>query len=111
MRVRAHPRLVGAFVLGAIAILLVAIALLSSEGWFERKDRFSVYFPGSVKGLNRGAAPASVSDKTVSNALILKAGWRERHSRALSSLSWLGGPVAPRKATGKFISISSSMNR
>ncbi len=56
MTVKAHPRLVGAFVLGAVALLLVAIALLSSEGWFVRKDRFTVYFPGSVKGLNRGAS-------------------------------------------------------
>ena len=56
MTVKAHPRLVGAFVLGAVALLLAAIALLSSEGWFVRKDRFTVYFPGSVKGLNRGAS-------------------------------------------------------
>ncbi len=56
MTVKAHPRLVGAFVLGAVALLLVAIALLSSEGWFVRKDRFTVYFPGWVKGLNRGAS-------------------------------------------------------
>jgi len=54
--VKAHPRLVGAFVLGAVALLLVAITLLSSEGWFVRKDRFTVYFPGSVKGLNPGAS-------------------------------------------------------
>jgi len=35
--------------------VLVAVVLLSSGDWFVHRDRFSVYFPGSVKGLNRGA--------------------------------------------------------
>jgi len=52
---RTHPRLIGAFTLGAIALVLVAVVLLSSEDWFVHRDRFAVYFPGSVKGLNRGA--------------------------------------------------------
>ena len=56
MNARTHPRLIGAFVLGAIALVLTAVVLLSSGDWFVHRDRFAVYFPGSVKGLNRGAA-------------------------------------------------------
>ena len=57
MSARTHPRLVGAFVLGAVALLLGAVLALSSGDWFERRERFSVYFPGSsVRGLNKGAA-------------------------------------------------------
>jgi paraquat-inducible protein B len=53
---RTHPRLVGAFVLGAIALLLGAVLALGSREWFERRERFSMYFPGaSVRGLNKGA--------------------------------------------------------
>jgi paraquat-inducible protein B len=52
---KAHPRLVGAFVLGAIALVLAAIVALSSGNWLARRDRFALYFPGSVKGLDRGA--------------------------------------------------------
>jgi paraquat-inducible protein B len=52
---RTHPRLVGAFVLGAIALVLGAVLLLSGRDWMERRERFSVYFPGSIRGLNRGA--------------------------------------------------------
>jgi len=52
---KTHPRAVGAFVLGAIALLLAAIALLSSGNWFEPKSLFTVFFPGSVRGLNTGA--------------------------------------------------------
>jgi paraquat-inducible protein B len=51
-----HPRAVGVFILGALAILLVAIVALSSGPWFARRDRFALYFPGSVKGLEQGSA-------------------------------------------------------
>jgi paraquat-inducible protein B len=46
---------VGVFVLGAVALVLAAILALSSGNWLARRDRFSVYFPGSVKGLSMGA--------------------------------------------------------
>jgi paraquat-inducible protein B len=55
VRTPAHPRAVGAFVLGGVAIVLVAIVLLSSRTWFARTDRYCVVFPGSVKGLAAGA--------------------------------------------------------
>jgi paraquat-inducible protein B len=46
---------VGAFVLGAVALILAAIVVFSAGDWFARRDRFTVFFPGSVKGLNKGA--------------------------------------------------------
>ena len=56
MSAKVHPRLVGAFVLGAVLLALGAVLLLSSGDWFQPKTRFSVYFPGSVRGLSQGAA-------------------------------------------------------
>jgi paraquat-inducible protein B len=55
MSAKTHPRLVGAFVLGAIALVLAAIVFLSSGALFEQRDRFVVFFPGSVMGLQRGS--------------------------------------------------------
>jgi paraquat-inducible protein B len=52
---KTHPRAIGAFVLGSTALVLGAIVLLSSGNWFARRDRFTVFFPGSVRGLNQGA--------------------------------------------------------
>jgi paraquat-inducible protein B len=52
---RTHPRLVGAFVLGATCLVLASILLLGSGAWFEKRSDFAVFFPGSVKGLDRGA--------------------------------------------------------
>jgi len=56
MSAKTHPRLVGAFVLGATFLVLAAILLLSSGAWFEKKSYFAVFFPGSVKGLDKGSA-------------------------------------------------------
>lgn len=55
MSARAHPRLVGLFVLGALALGLGAVVLLSSGEWLARTDRFCAFFPGSVRGLNPGS--------------------------------------------------------
>lgn len=55
MSARTHPRLIGAFVLGAVALLLIGVIALSTGDWFEAKRRFAVFFPGSVRGLNHGA--------------------------------------------------------
>ncbi len=55
MSVRAHPRAVGVFVLGAVAIVLAAIVAFSSGDWFVAKDRCAIFIPGSVRGLNPGA--------------------------------------------------------
>ncbi len=51
----ANPALVGAFVLGALAILVAIILILGGGTLFERRVRFVVYFDESVKGLRRGA--------------------------------------------------------
>lgn len=56
MSAKTHPRAVGVFVLVAVALLLTAVVLLSSRGWLVETERFSVYFPGSVRGLSRGAS-------------------------------------------------------
>ena len=55
MSAKTHPRLLGAFVLGAIALVLAAVVFFSAGGWLQKRERFSVYFPGSVRGLNPGA--------------------------------------------------------
>jgi paraquat-inducible protein B len=38
-----------------VALVLAAIMVLSSGNWLARRDRFAVYFPGSVRGLDRGS--------------------------------------------------------
>jgi len=52
---RAHPRAVGAFVLGAVALVVGVVLALSSGEWFTPRDHFVIFFPGSVRGLDPGA--------------------------------------------------------
>lgn len=55
MSKRANPTLIGAFVVGAVVLAIVAILLLSSGELFVKKPHFALYFKGSVKGLNIGS--------------------------------------------------------
>ena len=50
-----RPRLVGLFVLGAAAVTLVGIALLSSGQLFSEHRTFVAFFPNAVGGLKPGA--------------------------------------------------------
>ena len=52
---RANPTLVGGFVLGAIVLALVGIAVFGSGRLFRETHPFVLYFSGSVNGLNLGA--------------------------------------------------------
>jgi phospholipid/cholesterol/gamma-HCH transport system substrate-binding protein len=54
MNKRISPTLIGAFVVGALALLVIAIIVLES-GWFRKTYQFVLYFQGSVNGLNVGA--------------------------------------------------------
>jgi paraquat-inducible protein B len=53
---RANPKLVGAFVLTAIALLVGAALVFGSFTLFETTRKFVVFFQGSVDGLTQGSA-------------------------------------------------------
>ena len=55
MNQRANPKLIGAFVVGAVALVVVGVLLLGGAKWLTEKRTFVAYFEGSVKGLNVGA--------------------------------------------------------
>ena len=52
---RASPTLVGAFVLGALALALGGLAVFGSGKLFRRTEQFVAVFSGSVNGLSVGA--------------------------------------------------------
>ncbi len=52
---RASARLVGAFVLVAMGLAVIGVVIFSSGTLFSQKERFVIYFDGSLAGLNRGA--------------------------------------------------------
>ncbi|MGW8282028.1 MAG: MlaD family protein [Gemmatimonadota bacterium] len=56
MASKASPRAIGGFVIGAIVLILAAIALLGSGSLFRKTFKYVTYFDGSVAGLDPGAA-------------------------------------------------------
>lgn len=52
---RADPALIGAFVLGAIALAVVTILLVAGDDWFRKRSQHMLYFEGAAHGLQVGA--------------------------------------------------------
>lgn len=51
----ANPTVIGGFVLGAVALVVIGILVFSSGAWLRERIFLVTYFPGSVQGLNVGA--------------------------------------------------------
>ncbi|RMF98454.1 MAG: MCE family protein [Gammaproteobacteria bacterium] len=55
MSKHANPTLIGAFVIGAIAVLAIGVTVFGGSEYFKQRTRFVSYFDGSVQGLRVGA--------------------------------------------------------
>ena len=55
MTKKANPKLIGAFVLGAVALAAIGVVIFGSGRFFAQKFEWVLFFPGSVKGLTVGA--------------------------------------------------------
>lgn len=55
MATKANPKLVGGFVVGAVALLVIAVALFGGGSLLVQRPRAGTYFKGSVAGLEVGA--------------------------------------------------------
>ena len=68
---QASPALVGAFVIGAIALIVTGLLVFGGTGWFVERNTYVAYFPGSVKGLRVGA-PVDFRGVTVGEVTDIK---------------------------------------
>ncbi|MDY6973533.1 MAG: MlaD family protein [Thermodesulfobacteriota bacterium] len=55
MSKQASKTLIGAFVVGAIALVVTGVLVFGSGKFFAEKSTFVMYFEGSLKGLNEGS--------------------------------------------------------
>jgi paraquat-inducible protein B len=55
MRKEANTKLVGAFVLGAIALIVIVFVIFGSGKFFQKSNNFVIFFQGDVIGLRVGA--------------------------------------------------------
>src|SRR4029453_7337171 len=55
MSLRANPTVIGAFVVGAVALLLVALLVWGGTGVFRTKLDYVLFFDSAVTGLTKGS--------------------------------------------------------
>ena len=55
MSARPNPAAIGAFVVGAVALVLAALVVWGGTGMFRTKDHYVLFFDGAVTGLGKGA--------------------------------------------------------
>lgn len=55
MSMRANPTAIGAFLIGAAAIVVGGSAVLASATWFEKRSTFVSFFSESINGMEVGA--------------------------------------------------------
>ena len=55
MSKKANPTLIGAFVVGAVALIIAGLFVYGSGRFFRERTKYVLYFEGSVKGLKVGA--------------------------------------------------------
>ena len=52
---RANPTMIGAFIVGAVALIVIGLLVFGRGHFFPEARKFVLYFDGSIKGLNVGA--------------------------------------------------------
>lgn len=55
MSIKANKAIIGAFVLGAVCLVVAGVAVFGSGRFFSPQHKYVMYFDGSVKGLSIGA--------------------------------------------------------
>lgn len=69
---RANPKIIGAFVIGAIALVVAGVLFFGSGNWFAKRYTYVMFFEGSVKGLNIGA-PVDFRGVRIGSVVDIKA--------------------------------------
>jgi len=81
MSKRASPPILGAFIVGGLILIAVAIIVVGSRGLLTRKSRLVLYFPGSVNGLLVGS-PVKYRGVTIGSVASIRISLSNADSRA-----------------------------
>lgn len=55
MSKKANPKTIGLFVIGSLVLLVAAVLMFSSSRFFAERNKYVVFFKGSVQGLQKGS--------------------------------------------------------
>jgi paraquat-inducible protein B len=82
MSKQANPTLIGAFVLGAVALAVITTLLLAGGTWFGERQQHVLYFEGAAQGLQVGAPVVFLGVK-VGTVKQIQLGFDEKSHRFL----------------------------
>ena len=68
MSKKANPTVIGAFIVTGVVLLVAGVIVFKSGNLFSRKQKYILYFQGSMKGMNKGA-PVQVKGVTIGSVL------------------------------------------
>ncbi len=68
---KASPAVIGSFVIGAIALVVIGLLVFGGANWLANRSKYVAYFPGSVKGLQVGA-PVDFRGVTIGQVTDIK---------------------------------------
>jgi paraquat-inducible protein B len=71
MTKKANPKLIGAFVVGAVALAVIGLVIFGGGKFFAEKHEYVLFFPGSLNGLTVGA-PVTLEGVTVGTVTDVK---------------------------------------
>jgi paraquat-inducible protein B len=74
---RANPTLIGAFIVGAAALIVIGLLVFGRGQFFTEKRIFVLYFDGSVKGLSVGA-PVDFQGVRIGSVIDIKVQYLSR---------------------------------
>ncbi len=86
MSKQANPTLIGAFVLGAVALAVITTLLLSGGSWFGQRQQHVLYFDGAAQGLQVGAPVVFLGVK-VGTVKQIQLGLEEKSRRFLVAVT------------------------
>jgi len=72
MTKKANPKVIGAFMVGAVVLAAIGVIIFGSGKFFAEKHIWVLYFPGSVKGLTVGA-PVTLQGVEIGAVIDVKA--------------------------------------
>jgi paraquat-inducible protein B len=71
MTKKANPKVIGAFVVGALVLATIGVIVFGSGKFFEEKHEWVLFFPGSVKGLTVGV-PVTLKGVQIGTVTAIK---------------------------------------
>jgi paraquat-inducible protein B len=81
MKTKVSPAIVGGFVIGAFALLVIALLTFGDFSFFTKPDRFVVYFDESIHGLDLGS-PVKLRGVRVGRVVSLSLRYDEKTNRS-----------------------------